>query len=410
MIYDLVVVGAGAGGCFAAIRLAEFYPGAKICILEAAKKPLSKVEISGGGRCNVTHACYDPVKLSTYYPRGQEELVEAFKKFQPRDLVHWFSERNIRLKTEADGRMFPVTDSSSTIIDCFLNEIRKNKIELLTSTRVKSWQFDAGKKQWVVELLDNRLLITEYLLLSSGSDQRIWNSLESSGYNIIPPVPSLFTFNIVHKELQALMGISKEYVRLSIPSINQFAEGPLLITHWGLSGPAILKLSAWGARELYSCGYVFDLKVNWLGTDNWDGFATKLNEIIKENPKKYIHSMSIKGFPSRLWKYLCVRAEIGEFTSGAEFGKKQLRRLEDILLRDIYRVTGKSTFKEEFVTAGGVDLAGIDMERFESKKQPGLFMVGEILNIDAITGGFNFQAAWTGAHIAAKGMADRLKK
>ena len=410
MIYDLVVVGAGAGGCYTAIRLAEFYPGAKICILEAAKKPLSKVEISGGGRCNVTHACYDPVKLSTYYPRGEKELVEAFKKFQPRDLVEWFSERKIKLKTEADGRVFPVTDTSSTIIDCFLSEIRKRKIELLTSTRVKAWHFEAESKKWNVELMDGRILKSEFLLLSCGSDQRVWNELKSTGYDIIPPVPSLFTFNIVHKELQELMGISKEYVRLSIPSISQHAEGPLLITHWGLSGPAILKLSAWGARELNSCGYVFDLKVNWLGTETFEGFATKLNTIIKENPKKYIQSIAMKDFPSRLWKYLCARAEIGEFTSGAEFGKKQLKRLEDVLLRDTYRVTGKSTFKEEFVTAGGVDLSEINMEKFESKRQPGLFMVGEILNIDAITGGFNFQAAWMGAHIAATGMSQTLKK
>jgi predicted Rossmann fold flavoprotein len=408
MIYDLVVVGAGAGGCYAAIRLSEFYPGAKICILESAKKPLSKVEISGGGRCNVTHACYDPVKLSTYYPRGEKSLVEVFKKFQPRDVVQWFSERNIRLKTEADGRIFPVTDTSATIIDCFLSELKKRDIELLTSTRVKEWKYDTEKKVWDVELMDNRLLKSKYLLLSTGSDQRAWNELRAAGYNLISPVPSLFTFNIPDKELQALMGISKEYVRLSIPSINQKAEGPLLITHWGLSGPAILKLSAWGARELYSCGYVFDLTVNWLGTDNMNGFAEKLNRTIKNNPKKYIHSMSVKDFPSRLWKYLCVRAEIGEFTSGAEFGKKQMKRLEDVLLRDTYRVTGKSTFKDEFVTAGGVDLSEIDMDRFESKRHPGLFMVGEILNIDAITGGFNFQAAWTGAHMAAKAIAQNL--
>lgn len=406
MIYDLVVIGAGAGGCFTAIRLAGFSPGAKICILEAARKPLSKVEISGGGRCNVTHACFDPEELVKYYPRGQDVLLEPFKVFQPNDLINWFRSKGIAIKKEADGRMFPVSNSSATIIDCFMREINRNKIELLTSTRVLEWNY--ADAVWNITLYDGQILKSKNLLISSGSDQRIWNSLEAIDIKIISPVPSLFTFNIPDKNLQVLMGISKGSVELSIPSILMEASGPLLITHWGLSGPAILKLSAWGARELYACGYVFDLVVNWLGQNQSKSFPDFIQSLINENPKKYIHNFQINEFPARLWKYLCLKAEIPEFTSGAEFGKKQMKRLMDVLTHDTYRVTGKSTFKEEFVTAGGVEPDEIDFTKFESKKYPGLFLVGEVLNIDAITGGFNFQAAWTGAHIAAKAIAERM--
>ena len=410
MIYDLVVIGAGAGGCFAAIRLAEFYPGAKICILEAARKPLSKVEISGGGRCNVTHACYEPEKLITYYPRGQSDLLKPFQLFQPSDLVKWFKDKKINLKTEQDGRMFPVTDSSMTIIDCFLNEVKRHKIDLRNSTRVIKWNYNVDNKHWEITLFDGSKLSSRCLLIGSGSDQRVWDSLKAMGYKMIPPVPSLFTFNVRDEQLQSMMGLSKDFVHLSIPAIKMEASGPLLITHWGLSGPAILKLSAWGARELNERGYVFDLAINWLGKVDQNVFLSYMQELIRANPKKFIHKLPVKDFPARLWKYLCTKAEIGEFTSGSEFGKKQIKRLQDILTNDIYRVTGKSTFKEEFVTAGGVDLSEIDLASFESKKHPNFFFVGEVLNIDAVTGGFNFQAAWTGAHIAATAIAGKLKK
>ena len=409
MIYDLVVIGAGAGGVYSAIRLAEFHRGAKICILEAAKKPLSKVEISGGGRCNVTHACFKPDLLATYYPRGHQMLADVFREFQPSDLIRWFKEKGVALKTEDDGRVFPVSDSSATIINCFLRELNNHHIDLLLSTRATEWEFIDQDELWEVQLFDSRKLKTNSLLVASGSDKRIWDQIGSMGYKIIPPVPSLFTFNILDKNLHALMGISKEHVQLSIPSIKMQSEGPLLITHWGMSGPAILKLSAWGARELYECGYVFDLKVNWLGHQKIEQFIASLEEVIREHPKKYIHKLIFQNFPSRLWQYLCERAQITAFTSGAEFGRKQVRRLTDVLTGDVYRVTGKSTYKEEFVTAGGVDLSEIDMDTFQSKKHPGLYMAGEVLNIDAVTGGFNFQAAWTAAHIVAKTISQKLK-
>ena len=408
MLYDLIVAGGGAGGCFSAIRLCEFYPGAKVCILESARKPLSKVEISGGGRCNVTHACFDPEALIQFYPRGHEVLEKPFREFNPSHLIKWFKEKGIPLKTESDGRVFPVTDTSATIIGCFMKELKKHQIQLWTSTRVRNWKKVDSK--WIVTLDDGREVQSRVLLISSGSDQRIWQQLKSGGYDIVSPVPSLFTFNIPDKALQNLMGISCDDVIVSIPDLELKSGGPVLITHWGVSGPAVLKLSAWGARKLHGKGYVFDLQINWLGRQEPETFKQALLEKLSQNPKKYIHTLVVNPFPARLWKYFCEKAVIPEFTSGAEFGKKQMERLIKVLTADVYRVTGKSTFKEEFVTAGGIAVSEIDLRTFGSKKDAGLFFVGEVINIDALTGGFNFQAAWTGAHIAAKAIAYGLQK
>jgi predicted Rossmann fold flavoprotein len=404
MMYDLIVVGGGAGGCFAALQFAGFFPGARVIILEAARKPLSKVEISGGGRCNVTHACFDPEVLIHYYPRGGAEMLKPFMRFQPSDMMEWFEKRGVRLKIEDDGRVFPVSDSSATIIDCFLSEIRKFNIHLSLSTRVLEWEQDE-ERIWNVRLYDGQLLQSRFLLIATGSDQRVWNALKAGGYAIIPPVPSLFTFNIRDKDLVSLMGISKTHVTVMLPAFNLHASGPLLITHWGLSGPAVLKLSAWGARHLYEAGYVFDVVVQWITGEEEKEFVDMLQDMMKVNPIKQINKYIINGIPSRLWKYLCSKGGVTEFMSGAEFGKKQWKSLMEVLTNDTYRVTGKSTFKEEFVTAGGIDLDNVNMERFESKRHQHLFFVGEVLNIDALTGGYNFQAAWTGAHIAAMAMA-----
>jgi predicted Rossmann fold flavoprotein len=266
VIYDLVVIGGGAGGIYASILLAEFHPGVRICILEAARKPLSKVEISGGGRCNVTHACFEPDELVNYYPRGQKELLGPFYHFQPGDVIEWFRSKGVKLKTESDGRVFPVTDQSATIIDCFMQSIHQSGIQLLTSTRASKWKQDE-KGKWNIELFDGSKLTSNFLLIASGSDQRTWKELASLGHNIISPVPSLFTFNIQDKLLAALMGISQRDAKVSISLFKLETTGPLLITHWGLSGPAILKLSAWGARELYDCGYVFDVFINWINEE-----------------------------------------------------------------------------------------------------------------------------------------------
>ncbi len=407
MNFDLVVIGGGAGGCFAAIRLAELHPGAKICILEAARKPLSKVEISGGGRCNVTHACFEPEDLVTYYPRGSRELLGPFHRFQPSDMIQWLKEKGVKVKREADGRMFPESNTSATIISCFMKAMDKYGIELRTSTRATKWEFDQVKGIWKIGLMDGSVMQSKLLLLAAGSDNRSWEMLKQMGHTIIPPVPSLFTFNIKDKNLTELPGISKSQVIVSIPQFKLETSGPLLITHWGMSGPAILKLSAWGARVLFDCNYVFDVVVNWMGNDDLTAELARLKEMIKANGKKLIHNVVVENIPSRLWKYLCTRAGLGDGITCAEMSNKHIDKMHATLCRDTYRVTGKSTFKEEFVTAGGVDLKNIDMRRFESKLQPGLFLVGEVLNIDALTGGFNFQAAWTGAEIAAQAMASK---
>lgn len=408
-MFDLVVIGGGAGGFFTAIRVAEIFSGARICIIEAARKPLSKVEISGGGRCNVTHACFDPEKLSTYYPRGRHEMLIPFQQFQPRDMVGWFYAKGVKLKTEDDGRMFPVTDQSSTIVNCFMTAIQKSNLKLLTSARANSWRYDESEKSWRITLFDESILNSKFLLIASGSDQRSWESLKRMGHRIISPVPSLFTFNIREEALNTMPGISKKDVHVSIPAFGLETSGPLLITHWGVSGPAILKLSAWGARELYTCGYVFDLVINWRGLEERDVFRKWLQASTKMNTKRKVHNLVIEDIPTRLWKYFCTRAGIPEMTNGSEMGNKYLDKLADILCRDTYRVTGKSTYKDEFVTAGGVDLQDIEMKSFQSKICPALFLVGEVLNIDALTGGFNFQAAWTGGELAAQAIAAKLK-
>lgn len=407
--FDLIVIGGGAGGCFAAIRMAERLPGSRIIILEAARKPLSKVEISGGGRCNVTHALFDPKQLIEYYPRGREVLLEPFKRFQPSDMVTWLTAHGVRLKAEADGRMFPVTDSSQTIIDCFMTSMRKSGIKLQLSSRVIDWKYVAAHKKWEITLMDGSGLQCKNLLVASGSDQRTWDKLKVMGHSLIPPVPSLFTFNIRDKALTELAGISMPEVNVSLPAFNLQASGPFLITHWGMSGPAILKLSAWGARLLHQCDYVFDVVIHWSMKDE-----KEVNEMVRKalttHTKKQVHNLSMYSIPSRLWKFLCVRAGIPEKVNSSEVSAKQIKALVAVLTRDTYRVTGKSTFKEEFVTAGGVELSEVDMVTFESKVQPGLFFTGEVLNIDALTGGFNFQAAWTGADIAAGAIADRLQR
>ncbi|MBK9981613.1 MAG: aminoacetone oxidase family FAD-binding enzyme [Saprospiraceae bacterium] len=409
MIFDLVVIGGGAGGFFGAIRVGELFPGAKICILEAARKPLSKVEISGGGRCNVTHACFDPEELTSFYPRGQKEMLGPFFKFQPKDMVEWLQSRGVKLKKENDGRMFPVTDKSSTIIDCFTRAIERSGIKLLISTRASDWVFDESTASWKITLFDGNTLQSKFLLIASGSDQRTWDLLKKIGHTIISPVPSLFTFNIRDTNLLSLQGISKSDVKVSIPAFKLETSGPLLITHWGVSGPAILKLSAWGARDLYDCGYVFDLVINWRGAEDQDMFRKWLQSTMKINTRRKVNNLVVQDIPARLWKYFCTRAEIPELTNCSEMGNKHLDRLADVLCRDTYRVTGKSTYKDEFVTAGGVDLTDIDMKSFQSKIRPQLFLVGEVLNIDALTGGFNFQAAWTGAELAARKMSELLR-
>ncbi len=403
-MYDIIVVGGGAAGFFAAINATD-KGGKKVVILDRGRDVLQKVKVSGGGRCNVTHACFEPEKLVKFYPRGENELLEPFKKFNPTQTIEWFENRGVKIKKEADGRMFPTTDSSQTIIDCLMDAARKNKIEILTNARVEGLEYiDNEQFSWKVNVLGERTLRAKKLMLCTGSDPAIWRLLEKLDLKIIPPVPSLFTFNIKDERISDLMGLSVPKATVKIIGTKFESEGPLLITHWGLSAPAILKLSAWAARELNALNYQFKIEVNWLSINSLEEVKQHLYQQINLQPKKNVILNAEFGIPVRLWKNLCKTAEIGEFQRWAETGKKHIQRLAEQLTACKFEVTGKSTFKEEFVTAGGVDLSEIDMNSFSSKKYPSLFMAGEVLNIDAITGGFNFQAAWTGAWLASQAM------
>jgi predicted Rossmann fold flavoprotein len=404
-MYDIIVVGGGAAGFFAAINAAEKKQGLKIAILERGREVLQKVKVSGGGRCNVTHACFEAEKLVKFYPRGENELVEPFKKFNPTHTIEWFESRGVKIKREADGRMFPASDSSQTIIDCLMDAAKKNKVEIITNARVEDFDYTPTDKfNWKINVLGDRMLHAKKLMLGTGSDPAIWRLLEKLDLKIIPPVPSLFTFNIKDERIADLMGLSVPKAKVKILGTKFESEGPLLITHWGLSAPAILKLSAWAARELNELNYKLKIEVNWLSINTLEEVKQHLHYQINLQSKKNVILNTEFGVPIRLWKSLCKAADIGEFQKWAETGKKHIQRLAEQLTACKFEVNGKSTFKEEFVTAGGVDLSEIDLKSFSSKKYPSLFMAGEVLNIDAITGGFNFQAAWTGGWIAAQNL------
>ncbi len=405
-MYDLIVIGGGAAGFFAAINAAEKNKTLKIAILERGREVLQKVKVSGGGRCNVTNACFEPEKLIKNYPRGEDFLLEPFQKFNPKNTVEWFEKRGVNIKKEADGRMFPTSNSSQTILDCFLYEARKNKVEILTNARVENFEYiDNQDFRWKVQVLGDKIFHTKKLMICTASDAAIWRLLERLNLKIIPAVPSLYTFNIKDVRIKDLMGLSVGEASCKIKNTEISSSGPMLITHWGLSGPAILKLSAWGARALFEKKYCFVIEVNWLNNRSLQETQLLLHQLINAQPKKNVMANAELGIPIRLWKSLCQAAEIGEFQRWAETGKKHVLRLAEQLTACKFEVNGKSTFKEEFVTAGGVDLSEIDLKTFSSKKYPSLFMAGEVLNIDAITGGFNFQAAWTGGWLAAEGIS-----
>ena len=407
-MYDLIIIGGGAAGFFTAINAAERNKNLRIAILERGRDVLQKVKVSGGGRCNVTHACFDPEALVNFYPRGNQELLEPFRRFNPINTIEWFESRGVRIKKESDGRMFPVSNSSQSIIDCFIDACYKNKIEIITNTRVESIEYNAGN--WQLNAIGDRQFTSKKLMIATGSDNAMWKWLQSLGIEIVSPVPSLFTFNIKDERIQDLMGISAENVICRLidaknKALNTFtSKGAMLITHWGLSGPAILKLSAWAARDLHEVNYDFEVTVNWLGSTDVEKVRQHLHQQIVNQPKKNVLANAEFGMSIRLWKSLCAAAGVGEFQKWAETGKKHIAKLVEQLTNCRFKVNGKSTFKEEFVTAGGIDLSEVDFKTFSLKKYPNLYMAGEVLNIDAITGGFNFQAAWTGGWIAAQSL------
>lgn len=402
--YDVIIVGGGASGFFTAINMAEQNAALKILILEKNKEVLSKVKISGGGRCNVTHACFVPGVLVKYYPRGERELRGPFHAFSTGDMMEWLEKKGVELKIEDDGRVFPVSDNSQTIINCFLREAENLGVEIKTSCGVKS--IEKIDNQWLVQTSEKEFK-TNNLVVASGSSPQIWKMMKAVGHTIIPPVPSLFTFNIPDKKLHQLMGNSVSPVVLKIKNSKLTAEGALLITHWGLSGPAILRLSAWGARELATCDYRFTLQVNWLNGNHFDEVLTVLQTFKNQHPKKAIGTKSPFDFTQRVWKYLVESAEINPEKIWTEIAKKQLVNLTNQLIQTEYEVNGKSTFKDEFVTAGGIDLKEVNFKTMESKLDNNLYFTGEILNIDAITGGFNFQNAWTTGFLAAQAIAEK---
>ncbi len=404
----IVIAGGGAAGFFAAITCAETNPEAEVIILERGKKVLEKVKVSGGGRCNVTHACFDPNELIHFYPRGSKALLGPFHHFCTGDTVEWFESRGVKTKIEADGRMFPVTNDSQTIIDCLLAHANSAGVKIMLQTRVDKIEAPSAQNdRWQISLDGDKIIETDKLMIATGSNPKIWQLLEKLGHTIVRPVPSLFTFNIKDERIQGLEGLSVNNVHVTIPGTKLEAEGPLLITHWGMSGPGILKLSAWGAKILNELNYNFSIIVNWLGDWNIEKTIQVLQQIKQQMPAKQVASNPQFQIPARLWKRLVAGSGIDPATRWSDLSHRSIASLAEQLSRCSFEVKGKSTFKEEFVTAGGVELDEVNFKRFESRIHKNLFFAGEVLDIDAITGGFNFQAAWTGGWIAGKAMAEK---
>lgn len=410
MAKKLVVIGGGAAGFFCAVNAAKQNPNLEVVIVEKNNKVLSKVKVSGGGRCNVTHACFDINELIQKYPRGKHFVKKTFNWFGPTDTIEWFKERGVTLKTEADNRMFPDTDSSQTIIDCLLTEARKYKVKMLMSCAINTIAYI--NKEFSLLTATGTMISANYVCVACGgfpkTDQFNW--LTSLGHSIEEPVPSLFTFNMPNNKITELMGVSVDNATVKIAGTKLLNNGPLLITHWGMSGPAILKLSAWAARYLASANYQFTIIVNWLGeTTEFD---------LKEQFADYRFSLAAQkignknpfGLPNRLWQYLLTFSGISEDMRWADLpSAPQYRLIRNLVLQE-FTVNGKTTFKEEFVTSGGIKLSEVDANTMESKKVDNLFFGGEIVDVDGVTGGFNFQHAWTSGWIAAKTIAERSLK
>jgi len=405
MTSKVVVIGGGAAGIFAAIHCAELNPKLEVIVLEAGHQLLSKVKISGGGRCNVTHHCFNPAELVQYYPRGGQALRGAFTRFQPQDTINWFNTRGVKLKTEGDGRIFPVTDDSQTIIDCLLKSATQAGVKLKTGTPVTTVKKIDDK--FSLELKTGERRECDRLLIATGSHPSGYRFAKQLGHQIQSPVPSLFTFTISDRRLQGLAGLTIPAVTLSLNcGKNKITQtGPLLITHWGLSGPAVLKLSAWGAKILFENNYKMPLVINWIPLDNPESLKQKLLKLKSEIPRKQLNSFSPFNIPKRLWQRFLEIINIPEKTPWAELSNQKIHQLSQELTQGTFQIQGKGVFKEEFVTCGGVTLKEVDFKTMESKICPGLYFAGEVLDIDGVTGGFNFQSAWTTGRLAGQAMS-----
>lgn len=406
------MVGGGAAGFFCAVNAARMNPSLKVTVVEKSDKLLSKVKVSGGGRCNVTHACFDIGEMSRQYPRGQNFVKKTFHQFFTTDTIKWFEERAVKLKAESDGRMFPVTDSSQTIIECLVREANKYGVKIMMRSEVRSMRSEGGL--FNIELSDSRHLNSEFICIACGGYPKssMFNWLKELGHLIEEPAPSLFTFNLPAGQaglpkhpIAQLMGVSVGEVRVKITGTKLVQQGPVLITHWGLSGPAILRLSAWGAKELKEKNWEFGISINWLPHFNEQQLREEFKRLRSEMASQKVISKNPLGLPARLWEFLALQSGIKPGWRWADLPSAEQNRFIKNLCTYECDIKGKTTFKEEFVTAGGIRLNEVDANTMMSKKLPGLFFAGEVLDVDGITGGFNFQHAWTSGWVAAKTIA-----
>lgn len=397
----VAVLGGGAAGFFSAISCKTHYSQAQVTLFEKSDKVLSKVRVSGGGRCNVTHACFSIAQLTKFYPRGGSQLKKSFQLFDTNDTVEWFESRGVKLKIESDNRMFPISDSSQTIVNCLEKEASRLKIDIRKRTGQVS--IEKNENGFTCKFSGTHSTFDKVIIATGGSPKLSgFDWIKELGHTIEAPVPSLFTFNMPTESIKELMGVSVENVTVRIQGTKLISEGALLITHWGMSGPAILKLSAWGARTLHDCGYIFKIQLNWLGCLGESDVKSIIQEERKNSPKKKIINDNHFKIPNRLWQFLVNKAGISENQLWEEIGKKQTNQLVNTLQNDVYQVKEKTIFKEEFVTCGGVSLQNVDMTTMQSKIDSNIYFAGEVLDMDGITGGFNFQAAWTTGYIAGK--------
>ena len=392
--------GGGASGFFAAINIADKHPDYEVTLLEKSSQVLSKVKVSGGGRCNVTNARTQPSELVKFYPRGEKKLYPLFKAFSTADMVRWLAERGVKTHTEADLRMFPLSNSSQTIIDCFVEAARTSGVQLKKNCGMSA--FSPTEKGWEVLTLEGERLQADALIIATGAAPSVWKKLEGLGLQVERPVPSLFTFNIKDPRLKDLLGMSFQEVHVRITGTKLEEQGPLLITHWGLSGPAVLKLSAWGARWLEEQKYHFNIQINFLPDYNFDQFRQYLLQFKAEHPTRKVKNFHPEQIPNRYWERLLAYLEIDPDLPFGELPNKLINKLTVELTQAIFEVRGKSTFKEEFVTCGGVALSEVNLKTMEARRFPGLYFSGEVLDIDALTGGFNFQACWTTAWLISE--------